>query len=364
MRVTFLLPWFSPREPVGGYKVAYEYANRLAARGHQVTVRQLISDFVHVEQTRLRVSARRHGLLSRSHAMLDWFALDQSVDFKLVTSFTKPELPDADVLIYTGWQTVELARDQPASKGSKTYFVQDYELLCTADSATRRRIEATYVRDFRFIAISSVVRETLLDYGIAPEATIPSGLDHRLYRVSRPITRRPARVGFPARAARHKGLQDALEALDLTRKQSGVASLSTVAYGPARPLGLPDWLEFVEHPTDADVASLLNDCSVFVLPSWYEGWGLPSVEAMACGAALVTYDNGGSRDYAIDGQTALVAETRSPLALAARVRRLLADDALRLRLADAGRSHVQLYRWDSAVGAFEECLRAIAANAT
>ena len=56
---------------------------------------------------------------------------------------------------------------------------------------------------------------------------------------------------------------------------------------------------------------------------------MPPMEAMACGAALCTYDNGGCRDYAIDGRTALVAPRRDVDALAGRCRRLVEDEALR-----------------------------------
>jgi glycosyltransferase involved in cell wall biosynthesis len=107
---------------------------------------------------------------------------------------------------------------------------------------------------------------------------------------------------------------------------------------------------------------LLNDCSIFVLPSHYEAWGLPAVEAMACGAALVTYDNGGSRDYAIDGETAIVARPRTPDALASAIARLLTNDQLRARVAEAGRRHVMRYQWEPAAQALEKCLIALTAR--
>jgi glycosyltransferase involved in cell wall biosynthesis len=81
-----------------------------------------------------------------------------------------------------------------------------------------------------------------------------------------------------------------------------------------------------------------NHCQVFVLPSDYEGWGLPAAEAMASGAALVTTANGGAEDFAIDGTNALVVPRRDPGAIAKSVLRLLEDDALRLRLARSGLS--------------------------
>jgi glycosyltransferase involved in cell wall biosynthesis len=81
------------------------------------------------------------------------------------------------------------------------------------------------------------------------------------------------------------------------------------------------------------------------------------MEAMACGAALVTFDNGGSRDYARDGTTALVAPHRDVPALARCLERLVADGALRERIAGEGREFVtQSFDWERATTRLEELL--------
>jgi phosphatidylinositol alpha-1,6-mannosyltransferase len=85
---------------------------------------------------------------------------------------------------------------------------------------------------------------------------------------------------------------------------------------------------------------------------------MPAMEAMACGAALVTYDNGGCRDYARDGQTALVARRRDVDDLAARLARLVADPTLRRRIAGAGRDWItRSFEWDAAVDRLERLFR-------
>jgi phosphatidylinositol alpha-1,6-mannosyltransferase len=71
----------------------------------------------------------------------------------------------------------------------------------------------------------------------------------------------------------------------------------------------------------------------------------------------VTYDNGGSRDYARDGETALVAPRRDVPALAQALGRLLADHGLRARIAAAGLAFVQTtFDWDRAVSRLETVL--------
>lgn len=361
MRITYLLPIFSSL-PVGGYKVHYEYANRLARRGHTVTIVQTV-DPSHVESTRVKVyEARFRAALWRSGLRRSWFQLDPSVTFKLVHSFSPRRLPRADVLVATGWETAVFAREQCRDKGAKVYVVYDYEHLQSADAETRRHMEATYSSEFHTIATSSIVRETLAAHGVHPRATIPCGIDFDIYQSTRPLRERPLRIGFPARMATHKGLRDVLDAMEQVRATNPQKLDGAVAFGPVRPSELPAWVEFVESPTDREVAALLNNCQIFAFPSHYEGWGLPAIEAMACGSALVTYDNGGSRDYAIHEVTALVAEPRIPHALATQINRLLDDANLRYRLAEAGTSHVRQYDWDSAVAAFESCLLSVASG--
>ena len=77
-----------------------------------------------------------------------------------------------------------------------------------------------------------------------------------------------------------------------------------------------------------------------------EGFGLTAVEAMACGAALVSTDCGGSRDYALPGTTADVLPVGDAAGLAAAVDALLDDEPRRLRYAQAGLDHIAMFDWD------------------
>jgi glycosyltransferase involved in cell wall biosynthesis len=72
----------------------------------------------------------------------------------------------------------------------------------------------------------------------------------------------------------------------------------------------------------------MRRCRVFVCSSWEEGFGLPGLEALQCGAALATTDTKGSRDYAFHERTALVSPPRDTVALARNIIRLLGDEGL------------------------------------
>ena len=71
------------------------------------------------------------------------------------------------------------------------------------------------------------------------------------------------------------------------------------------------------------------------------------MEAMACGAALVTTDTGGSWDYAVDGKTALVSQPRQQEQLADNLTRILNDEVLRNRLAENGCQKIREFSWEA-----------------
>src|SRR3954468_2737076 len=87
---------------------------------------------------------------------------------------------------------------------------------------------------------------------------------------------------------------------------------------------------------------------VFAVGSWFEGFGQPGLEALACGVPLVTTDNGGCREYAVDGETALVVPPKDAPAMAAALRRVLDDRDLAATLVANGLDLVARdFDWES-----------------
>jgi 2-deoxystreptamine N-acetyl-D-glucosaminyltransferase/2-deoxystreptamine glucosyltransferase len=109
------------------------------------------------------------------------------------------------------------------------------------------------------------------------------------------------------------------------------------------------------------VPALLAAADVLVLPSRYEELGTVVLEAMRAGVPVVAADTGGVSATITDGVTGLLVSPGQPAALAAAVRRVLTDDGLARRLADAARERSRDYSWetlgDRVLGVYREVLR-------
>ncbi|RIK46181.1 MAG: hypothetical protein DCC58_04020 [Chloroflexi bacterium] len=113
-------------------------------------------------------------------------------------------------------------------------------------------------------------------------------------------------------------------------------------------------------PDDAEMRELYRYALAVVLPSWAEGFGLPALEAMACGTPVVS--SGGGALPEVTGQVALTVEP-DPAAWAAAIVRLRDDDALWRQLSVASHEHAQQFRWERAAEETFAVYRAVAARA-
>lgn len=120
------------------------------------------------------------------------------------------------------------------------------------------------------------------------------------------------------------------------RRAEGLRALATR-------LGIEDAVRFTGWLPDADVVQLYNQASVFVYPSRYEGFGLPPLEAMACGVPVVTSDRSATAE--VGRGAAVLVDPDSDESLADGIRRALLDAPLRARLVASGHERATLYSW-------------------
>ena len=122
-----------------------------------------------------------------------------------------------------------------------------------------------------------------------------------------------------------------------------------------RAAGLEQHVHYLGYVPTADLPGLLSLATVFAFPSLYEGFGLPAVEAMACGAAILT-----SRDTAmaeICGDAARLVDPYSVDDIAAGLKELLDDAELRTCLGLRAQQRAQRYSWERAAAETIEVYR-------
>jgi glycosyltransferase involved in cell wall biosynthesis len=117
-------------------------------------------------------------------------------------------------------------------------------------------------------------------------------------------------------------------------------------FSQVKRLGLEDHVLFPGFVDDDDLPALYSAAEALAYPSIYEGFGLPLLEAMACGTPVVTSVTSSLPELA--GDAALLVEPTDIDALATAMRRLLQDADLRRRLVAAGFEQIRKFTWEKA----------------
>jgi len=359
MRVTFVLPCYM-WVPSGGFRVVYEYANRLVARGHQVTLvhaRRLKYAPPGPEDVTLRARIRRArasivDLIATPS--IDWHPIDERVKLLFVPSSDEKYIPDGDVLFATAWQTVRSVLECAPSKGEKCYLIQHYEVWM----GPKELVDETWRAPLHKVVIARWLMELGESMGCNDLSYIPNAIDSR-YRVVRPIEQRRQRVVMMCSSLSFKGSSDGIKALEISKKQ--FPNMEVVLFGQGRRAPwVPRWMSYMRNPPQSMIIEhFYNGSSIFLGPSLAEGFPLPPAEAAACGCAIVATDIGGHRDYLENNVTALLSPPKNPEALARNLCHLLGNDDLRIRLARAVNNFIGGFSWETSADLLERFLRRV-----
>jgi glycosyltransferase involved in cell wall biosynthesis len=194
---------------------------------------------------------------------------------------------------------------------------------------------------------------------------VPVGANPDVFRPRADVRRIPGRIMTTASAdVPMKGLAPLLEALAKVRTERDDAHLVVIGKPKGKSaipalidrLGLVDAVTFENGVTTDRIVKLYAEAELAAVPSLYEGFSLPAVEAMACGVPIVA-TTGGALPEVVgrDGETGLLVPPGDASALATAIMRALDDEPLRVRLGAAGRARVlERFTWrNTALGTIE-----------
>jgi glycosyltransferase involved in cell wall biosynthesis len=198
---------------------------------------------------------------------------------------------------------------------------------------------------------------------------VPVGVDHTVFRPYDDVEKRPGRLMVTTSSdVPMKGLVPLLEAVAKLRVERDI---ELTVIGRPQPkgrvaatiqrLGLGDIVTTVTGVSDEELARLYGEAQVAIVPSLYEGFSLPAIEAMACAVPVVATTGGALPEVVgVSGETGLLVEPNNPDALAGAIRRLLDDETLRRRLGANGRERVtQRFTWQVTARGTAACYDAI-----
>ena len=227
----------------------------------------------------------------------------------------------------------------------------------------------------RVVTVSESSKTDIADQmHVDPErmTVVPVGVDHTVFRPRDEVEPVPGRIMVTSSSdVPMKGLVPLLEAVAKLRTERDI---ELVVIGNPRPdgrvakaierLDLGPVVRCVTGISDDELARNYAKAQVAVVPSLYEGFSLPAIEAMACGVALVATTGGALPEVVgTDGVTGLLVPPDDPGALAVAIGRLLDDDELRQNLGAAGRQRVLgRFTWHVTADGTAEQYRALMAE--
>lgn len=309
LRIGYLL---ASNTPTGGVKIVYEHANRLKSRGHDVTI------------------------FCAKNENDNWFKVHVPIVYCDLNN-----LPDLDIMIGTYFSTLPFLQKNNSAR--KIHFCQGYEGLLHKDPSVVTSIKNAYNSIPTKIVVSKWLKEIVDKEYNVNSTYISNGIDNYVYSIKKhPKNKIPRILISGTEQLEIKGVQIAIEAIR-DFKNLKIVRLSQFDEDNK----YPDF-EFhnMAKMTQDQIAKIYDSCDISISASFkVEGFSLHPLEAMASGCAVITTDNGGVNDYAVNNVNALIVEQGNSAAIKNALKKLLSNEDQRLNLIENGLKTARNYLW-------------------
>ena len=323
----------------GGHVVIYEWANRLSLKGFDVII--YIPFFIPV----LQYNVKSLGYISKGiirsilrKSKVKWFPLHAPI--KIIPYISNKYIRDADIVILESLNTIKPVLHLSPTKGKKVLFLHSKWLEETVQKVKYLLENDSFIKFSVSYHLYSYLKSFIPNLKI--HAIIPNGVDIEVFKPKR-IDRIFDILIYYQPDFRKGGDLAIKVARELIEKYPHITVnfLSTKRY-PINNINIRHYWFGLNRD---DVAHVYNMHKIFVYPSRYEAFGLPPLEAMACGLAVVATDTGAVREYGKNLHSCLISQPE-PEKITKCVELLLKNDTLANNLRENARKEASLWNWE------------------
>lgn len=335
LEITYIMVW---TKVCGGSKIILEYANRLAKKGHKINI----------------VTYDEYP---------DWYELSDKINFVKVPENEDIEkyIPNSDVVVPTSWKCIRKAIK--ANKGPVAFFEQGGSHLFEIDrlSEIKRKVVYDRMQLPPFIyTVSKYSAEKIEEIYGKSSSIIYNALESKIF-YPREKEREEKEISITIVGSEDFKFKNVGEVLEVIRelKEKYQIKLNWITQTEPK-INIEEGKNAIVNPEQKIIGDVLRNTDIYICNSEYESFGLPTLEAMTCGATVITTDTGGMRDFVIDRENALVIKHHNKEDMKEKIEMLINDKNLMHNIAQKGIITASKFNWNNTILSMEKYFREIA----
>ena len=294
MKINFILPGIGQS---GGIRMAFMYANALVEKGHDVVCYYPLTG-IYVGWKKILFPKAIIRQIRDANSNASWISKKFIVKAPMIIN--NATVRDADVTIATYWLTAYWVNKLSDSKGKKIYFVQDYEVW--GDKLSRRMAKLSYeLKMNKIITVSHALSEILKENFNVNSEIICNGIPRAEIGTPEKVYKKIC-ISMPYRDGERKNIDLGLKVIKKFKNSGNEIKV----FGFEKPENWSDDIEFLENPNRKQLQEFYKTTDILYVPSLYEGWGLPAVEAMAHGCVVLAHNSGAIAEFGRDQENCVV----------------------------------------------------------
>ena len=331
LKITYIMTWTGV---CGGTKIILEHANRLTNLGHDIT------------------------LISHDKRP-DWFNLNTKVKFIQVHwgETLCEKIPESDIIVATYWREIYECVEQKIAP--VIYFEQgDFHLFDTEklDERVYNYIYKQLHTIDNIYTVSSFAKTKLNEMYNVDAKVIPNAVDEKIFYYEPHSKKENISITvIGSEEAEFKKISNILKAVEIVKEKGYNITLNWIT--PTKPVNYTE--KCIINPEQIVIGNTLRNSDIYICASMYESFCLPVLEAMTCGAAIITTNNGGNMDFVLENENALIIEKDNIDDIVNKIETLINDVELKEKISLNGVKKSRDYSWQKTIKSIDEYYREI-----